>query len=37
VTIDNSALFRHEELAELEEQFIEDPQERLAKEKGLTT
>jgi succinyl-CoA synthetase beta subunit len=36
VTIDNSALFRHEELAELEEQFIEDPQERLAKEKGLT-
>jgi succinyl-CoA synthetase beta subunit len=36
VTIDNSALYRHEELAELEEQFIEDPQERLAKEKGLT-
>ncbi|HEY7121251.1 MAG TPA: succinate--CoA ligase subunit beta, partial [Solirubrobacterales bacterium] len=36
VTIDNSALFRHEELAELEESFIEDPQERMAKEKGLT-
>jgi succinyl-CoA synthetase beta subunit len=36
VTIDNSALFRHEELADLEESFIEDPQERLAKEKGLT-
>jgi succinyl-CoA synthetase beta subunit len=36
VTIDNSALFRHEELAGLEESFIEDPQERMAKEKGLT-
>jgi succinyl-CoA synthetase beta subunit len=36
VTIDNSALFRHEDLANLEESFIEDPQERLAKEKGLT-
>ena len=36
VTIDNSALFRHEELAQLEEEFIEDPQERMAKEKGLT-
>jgi succinyl-CoA synthetase beta subunit len=36
VTIDNSALFRHEELAEMEESFIEDPQERMAKEKGLT-
>jgi succinyl-CoA synthetase beta subunit len=36
VTIDNSALFRHEELAGLEEGFIEDPQERMAKEKGLT-
>jgi len=36
VTIDNSALFRHEDLADLEEGFIEDPQERLAKEKGLT-
>ncbi|MGH2957164.1 MAG: ADP-forming succinate--CoA ligase subunit beta [Solirubrobacterales bacterium] len=36
VTIDNNALFRHEDLAELEESYIEDPQERLAKEKGLT-
>jgi succinyl-CoA synthetase beta subunit len=36
VTIDNSALFRHEDLAGLEEGFIEDPQERMAKEKGLT-
>jgi succinyl-CoA synthetase beta subunit len=36
VTIDNSALYRHEELAGLEESFIEDPQERMAKEKGLT-
>jgi succinyl-CoA synthetase beta subunit len=36
VTIDNSALFRHEDLADLEEGFIEDPQERMAKEKGLT-
>jgi succinyl-CoA synthetase beta subunit len=36
VTIDNSALFRHEELAQLEEEFIEDPQERMAKEKRLT-
>ncbi len=36
VTIDNSALYRHEGLADLEEGFIEDPQERMAKEKGLT-
>jgi succinyl-CoA synthetase beta subunit len=36
VTIDNNALYRHEDLADLEESFIEDPQERLAKEKGLT-
>jgi succinyl-CoA synthetase beta subunit len=36
VTIDNSALYRHEDLADLEEGFIEDPQERMAKEKGLT-
>jgi len=35
VTIDGAALFRHEELAEIEEP-PEDPQERLAKEKGLT-
>jgi succinyl-CoA synthetase beta subunit len=37
VTIDNSALFRHEELAELDTaESIEDPQERMAKEKELT-
>jgi succinyl-CoA synthetase beta subunit len=36
VTIDNSALYRHEDLAGLEEGFIEDEQERMAKEKGLT-
>jgi succinyl-CoA synthetase beta subunit len=36
VTIDNSALFRHEELAELEDSSAEDPQEQMAKEKGLT-
>jgi len=36
VTIDNNALYRHEDLADLEESFIEDPQERLAKERGLT-
>jgi len=36
VTIDNSALFRHDDLADLEEGFIEDPQERMAKKKGLT-
>ena len=36
VTIDNNALFRHEELAELEDPSAEDPQEQMAKEKGLT-
>ncbi|MGZ5308075.1 MAG: ATP-grasp domain-containing protein, partial [Solirubrobacterales bacterium] len=37
VTIDNSALFRHEELAALEEESgAADPQEQMAKEKGLT-
>ena len=37
VTIDNSALFRHEDLAELDEpSATDDPQERMAKEKGLT-
>jgi succinyl-CoA synthetase beta subunit len=35
VTIDNSALFRHEELAEIEDE-PEDEQERVAKQKGLT-
>ena len=36
VTIDNSALFRHPELAELDEVATADPQERMAKERGLT-
>ena len=36
VTIDNSALFRHEELADLEDPSDDDPQERMAKERGLT-
>jgi succinyl-CoA synthetase beta subunit len=36
VTIDNNALFRHEELAELRDLSAEDPQERMAKAKGLT-
>ncbi|HEY8502099.1 MAG TPA: ADP-forming succinate--CoA ligase subunit beta, partial [Solirubrobacterales bacterium] len=36
VTIDNSALYRHEELAELRDRSAEDPQEQMAKEKGIT-
>src|SRR3954447_4735050 len=36
MTIDNNALFRHEEVAELRDVSAEDPQERMAKEKGLT-
>jgi len=36
VTIDNNALFRHPELAELKDRSSEDPQEAMAKEKGLT-
>jgi succinyl-CoA synthetase beta subunit len=36
ITVDNSALFRHQELAELRDVSAEDPQERLAKEKGVT-
>jgi succinyl-CoA synthetase beta subunit len=36
VTIDNAALFRHEDLAEMEDPAAEDPQEQMAKEKGLT-
>ena len=36
VTIDNNALFRHPELAELTDKSAEDPQEAMAKEKGLT-
>jgi succinyl-CoA synthetase beta subunit len=36
VTVDNSALYRHEELAGLRDRSAEDPQEEMAKEKGLT-
>jgi succinyl-CoA synthetase beta subunit len=36
VTIDNSALFRQPRVAELRDVSTEDPQERMAKEKGLT-
>jgi succinyl-CoA synthetase beta subunit len=36
VTIDNNALFRHEDIAELRNPADEDPQEAMAKEKGLT-
>ena len=35
-TIDNSALFRHEDIADFEDLSAMDPQERMAKEKGLT-
>jgi succinyl-CoA synthetase beta subunit len=35
-TIDNSALFRHEDVAGFEDLAAMDPQERMAKEKGLT-
>jgi succinyl-CoA synthetase beta subunit len=36
MTIDNNALFRHEDLSELRDRSAEDPQEQMAKEKGLT-
>ena len=36
MTIDNNALFRHEDMAELRDSPAEDPQEQMAKEKGLT-
>jgi succinyl-CoA synthetase beta subunit len=36
VTIDGNALFRHEDLADLTDKSAEDPQEAMAKEKGLT-
>jgi succinyl-CoA synthetase beta subunit len=36
VTIDGSALFRHEDLAEIADAAPADPQEAMAKEKGLT-
>jgi succinyl-CoA synthetase beta subunit len=36
VTIDNSALFRQPDVAELHDTSAEDPQEQMAKERGLT-
>jgi succinyl-CoA synthetase beta subunit len=36
VTIDNNALYRHEELAEIDAESIGDPQEAMAREKSLT-
>jgi succinyl-CoA synthetase beta subunit len=36
VTIDNNALYRREDLAELRDRSAEDPQERMAKERGVT-
>jgi len=36
ITIDGNAMFRHEEFAELADKGAEDPQEAMAKEKGLT-
>ncbi len=36
VTLDDNALFRHRENAELRDPSREDPQERMAKERGLT-
>jgi len=36
VTIDGNALFRHEDLAEIADSAADDPQEAMAKEKGLT-
>ena len=36
VTIDGNALFRHPELADLSDPSAEDPQEAMAKERGLT-
>jgi succinyl-CoA synthetase beta subunit len=35
-TIDNSAIYRHEDFADFEDLSAMDPQERMAKEKGLT-
>jgi len=36
VTIDGNALYRHGELAEIDAESIDDPQEAMAREKGLT-
>jgi succinyl-CoA synthetase beta subunit len=36
ITIDGNAMFRHPDLAELDDSSAEDPQEAMAKEKGIT-
>ncbi|HEY7456912.1 MAG TPA: ADP-forming succinate--CoA ligase subunit beta [Solirubrobacterales bacterium] len=36
VTIDGNALYRHEELAEIDAESVDDPQEAMARERGLT-
>jgi succinyl-CoA synthetase beta subunit len=36
VTIDNNALYRHADLAEMRDATTEDPQERMAQERGVT-
>jgi succinyl-CoA synthetase beta subunit len=36
VTVDDNALFRHPDVAEMRDLSAEDPQERMAKERGLT-
>ena len=36
ITVDDNAMFRHEDLAAYEDKSAEDPQEAMAKEKGLT-
>jgi succinyl-CoA synthetase beta subunit len=36
VTVDDNALFRHSDVAEMRDLSAEDPQERMAKERGLT-
>ncbi len=36
VTVDDNALYRHPDVAELSDASAEDPQERMAKERGLT-
>jgi len=36
VTVDDNALFRHPDVAELRDPSAEDPQERMARERGLT-
>jgi succinyl-CoA synthetase beta subunit len=36
VTVDNNALYRHSDIAELREATTEDPQERMAQQRGVT-